>query len=90
MPDTAPAPDAPAAPALIKTGIILQIINRDEVKLEGEQYRRYSAFLYPNTTESRDHLLTGILLAIKHKNEQDEYMKSTFQLNNELVKKGLK
>lgn len=74
----------------IACGVIAKIINRDEVKLEGEKYPRYAAFLYPDTPECRSFMLEGVQLLIKQNAESDAHMKRTYEFNNELVRKGMK
>lgn len=50
----------------------------------------YAAFIYPDTPECRQFIADGIALNLRHKQEQDERMKLTYQFNNELVRQGLK
>jgi len=74
----------------IKYGVIASQKNRDECMLVGEKYPRFSAFLYPDIPECVEHLKCGIDLRIKQKQEMDQYMGETYQLNNSLVLRGLK
>ncbi len=77
---------------LIKSGTVTKV-GRDTVWLDNAhkvEDQVFAAFLYPDTLECRAFLEEGITLTQKHKQEEAEYMAKTYQLNNELVRKGEK
>ena len=74
----------------IKSGSIEKIINKHEIKILGERYPMNSTFCYPDSQDAWMFLKTGILLAQRHKEEQNEYIKLTDKFNNDLIRKGLK
>ena len=77
---------------IIKEGIITKI-HKDLAWIDNAHKMEdclYTAFLYPDTEESRAFLMEGIELTLRHKKEEDAYMKKTYQFNNELIRKGMK
>ena len=77
---------------MIKAGIITKT-SKDLAWIDNAHKMEdciYAAFLYPDTEESRAFLTEGIELTLRHKKEEDEYMKKTYQFNNELIRKGMK
>lgn len=77
---------------ILKRGTITKI-GRDTVWLDNAhkpEDQVYAVFLYPDTPECVQFLETGILMTERHKAEEDEYMKATYEFNNDLIRKGLK
>jgi hypothetical protein len=74
---------------VIHSGIV-QYSNKDSTRLVGEEFPRYTAFLYPDIPEAHELINKQYQLALKHKQEDDAMMKEVYEFNNELVRKGLK
>ena len=76
----------------IKTGVVTKI-GRDTIWVNHQHKAEdqiYAAFCYPDIVMCREYLNRIIEIKARHKKEEDELMKETFKLNNELVKLGLK
>jgi len=74
----------------LKTGTVKSSSKHGETVVEGEEYPRYSAFLYPDTQECRDFLVEGLQLAIRHQEEKNARMSKVYEFNNQLVRAGQK
>lgn len=73
----------------IASGIV-KTSGKYETYIQGQEYPYMSAFLYPDTPECQKHLQAGMDMNKRHKEEENEYMCKTYQLNNQLVRDGFK
>lgn len=53
--------------------------SRDEVRLEGEEFPRFAAFMYPDTPECRDFLAAGIAHGEMVKQLEADRMKAVYE-----------
>lgn len=77
----------------IASHTVTRVNGRDECWCDGAHKAEdcwLAAFLYPDTDECRAFLEDGIAMTARHKAEDAEYMTRTYQLNNALIRAGLK
>ena len=71
------------------TGVV-RTSGRGSTHLVGEEFPRYTAFLYPDTEECRQALQVAIDMQARHRLEESNYMKAIYELNNKLTRAGEK
>lgn len=72
---------------------VLTSYDRSEcvVKFEDGVVRHlYSAFVFPDLPECREHLQNGIDMRRAHKDDETEHSKATYALLNDLTRRGLR
>lgn len=79
--------------SFIKEGTVTKVKGFMEMWIDNRHKAEdclYQSFAYPDIPECRQFLQAGIDMKKRHKAEEDEYMKQTYILNNQLVREGLK
>lgn len=76
----------------IMTAVVTKVMADSTIEIrfdeDGMDRLMYSAFVYPDTPESRQHIERGIEMSAAHKKESDAYMTATYQLLNKQSRAG--